>query len=112
MQSVLASLAVSSRSLGIVVILVLVCAAFLALAAHYSKARTMLERWAARNGFRILRMERRDFRRGPFFWSTARGQVVYHIVVVDRHGRRRSGYVRCGGWFWGVWSEHVDVRWE
>ena len=112
MHGALAWLGVSSRSLGHVLIAILVCAAFFAIAAHYSKARAMLDRWADRNGFRILRVERRDFRRGPFFWSTGRGQVVYHIVVVDQHGSRRSGYVRCGSWFWGIWSDHVDVRWE
>jgi hypothetical protein len=79
---------------------------------HYSRSRSVLEQWAAENGFEILHADYRNLFRGPFFWTTSRGQTVYYVKVRDSRGTERSGWVRCGGWFFGLMTDKAEVRWE
>lgn len=70
----------------------------------------LLETWARQNGFRLVSRDYRIIDTGPFY-STS-GRRVYRVTVEDRDGKRRSAFVRCGGWFWGVLTEGVEVRWD
>ncbi len=79
---------------------------------HFSRSNSLLQQWARRNGLRIIQQEYRHFFRGPFFWTTSKGQTVYYVTVEDQQGNRRRGWVRCGGWFLGLLSDHVEARWE
>lgn len=79
---------------------------------HFNRSRTLLDRWAEENGYEILSSERRIFSRGPFFWTTGKGQVVYYVAVRDSAGNPHSGWVRCGGYFLGLLSDNVDVHWD
>jgi hypothetical protein len=79
---------------------------------HYSRSRAVLEQWAAQNGYQIVNSEYRTFRRGPFLWSTSKGQTVYYVEVYDQQGNRRSGWVRCGSWWMGLWNDQAEVRWD
>ena len=79
---------------------------------HNSRSISVLENWARENNFDILEREQRLWFKGPFFWTTSRGQTVYHVTVRDNNGAVRSGWVRCGGWFLGLMSDHAEVRWE
>ena len=78
---------------------------------HFTRARLLLERWAADNRYRLVRAEHRIFRKGPFFWS-GRGQAVYRVEICDEHGNDRQGWVRCGTWFVGVFADKVEVSWD
>jgi len=86
--------------------------AVLILVWHYRRSQQLLNQWAARNGYQMLRSERRSFRRGPFFWTTSKNQVVYYVEVLDEQGNRRIGWVRCGGWWLGLLADHVEAMWE
>ena len=90
--------------LAVVVILVLVW--------HFSRSNSLLQKWAAQNGYKIVSQEYRTFFRGPFFWTTTKGQTVYYVTVEDTPGNRRAGWVRCGGWWFGLMSDAVEVRWD
>jgi hypothetical protein len=79
---------------------------------HFGRSNSLLHSWAAQNGFRIVRQEYRTFFRGPFFWTTTKGQTVYYVVVEDPTGKQRAGWVRCGGWWLGLLSDNVEVRWD
>jgi hypothetical protein len=79
---------------------------------HFSRSRKILERWAERNGYRILQAQRRTFLRGPFFFYTAKGQEVFRVTVEDPQGQVRHGFVRCGSFWLGVLSDRADVRWD
>jgi hypothetical protein len=79
---------------------------------HFSRSRFILEHWADRQGFQILYSEYRNLFRGPFFWTTSRGQTVYYVKVRDKRGIQRSGWVRCGGWLFGLMTDKAEVRWE
>jgi hypothetical protein len=79
---------------------------------HFARSRSVLDQWADEQGFTILDSEYRNLFRGPFFWTTSRGQTVYYVTVRDQQGTERSGWVRCGGWFWGLMTNKAEVRWE
>ena len=86
--------------------------AILVMVWHYSQSRSVLEQWAAENSYRILSAEHRHLVRGPFFWTTSKGQTVYRVKVEDSSGRIREGWVRCGSWVFGLLSDKVQVRWD
>jgi hypothetical protein len=79
---------------------------------HYSRARKVLRDWAETNGYVILSSEVRWFRRGPFWWSTSKGQEVYYVTIRTSHGQVRRGWVRCGNWFFGLLLNDAAVRWD
>lgn len=86
--------------------------AVLAIVLHFGRSGSLLQQWAMKNDYQIIRQEYRSFFKGPFFWTSTRGQTVYYVVVEDSDGNRRSGWVRCGGWWLGLLSDNVEVRWE
>lgn len=94
----------------LVVAVVAVGVAFLAWT--FRRGDAMLDRWAAENNFRLLESEYRWFAKGPFFWRSSKGQTVYRIAVEDQAGEVHRGWARCGGWFLGLWTDQVDVRWD
>ena len=79
---------------------------------HVSRGREILNLWAQTNGYRIISSEIRWFNRGPFFWTTSKGQMVYYLVIQTPDGQTKRGYVRCGSFFWGIMKEQVEERWE
>lgn len=95
-----------------ILIVVVVAAAGLGIVWHVSRSRSLLENWAASNGYQILAYERRHFRRGPYFFRSSKGHEVFYVSLRDESGRRRNAYVRCGGWMVGLLSDSVDVEWD
>ena len=92
------------------VVVVAVAAAIALIVWGDRRGLRILENWAADNGFSLLSREVRYLRRGPFFWTTSRSQVVYYVTVRDNLGIERRGWVRCGGWFLGLFSDTAQVR--
>jgi hypothetical protein len=76
-----------------------------------SRGRSLLEEWAESHKLNIISAERRSLWRGPFSF-TSKGREVYYVTFEDQEGVRRNAYVRLGGAFRGMLSDHVDVRWE
>jgi hypothetical protein len=79
---------------------------------HFHASFSRLQAWADENGLVILRREYRTFFRGPFFWTSSKGQTVYRVTVRDKAGHVLDGWVRCGSWWWGLLSPRVEVRWD
>lgn len=95
---------------AVVVVIVLVIGG-LSMMWHFSRGRTVLERWAAENGYEILQSRYRHLLKGPFFVRSGKGHAVYHVTIRDRGGAVRTAYVRCGSWLGGLLSDHVVVEW-
>jgi hypothetical protein len=93
------------------IILVLILAAG-SILWHYSRSASLLRKWSEDNGFRLVSSEYRNYFRGPYFWTTSKGQTVYRVTVQDKPGRLRTGWVRCGGWWLGLMSNHVETCWD
>jgi hypothetical protein len=106
------TLAFISMNENILIPVVLVPLAILLLILDFTRQIAILTQWAIENGFKILDSERRFFRRGPFFWTTSRGRVVYYVRVKAEDGEIRSGWVRCGNWWLGVFINQAEVRWD
>lgn len=79
---------------------------------NVSRSQEVLQHWADQNGYRLLEAKNAPFFRGPFFWTSTKGQTVYRVRVEDSAGRTRSGWVRCGSWAWGVLSDEAQVHWD
>jgi hypothetical protein len=78
---------------------------------HFSRARSILEQWAETNGYEIVSSEHR-FLGGPFWWRKSKGQEVYYVIIQTPDGQLKRGWVRCGGWFSGIFSNKADVEWD
>ena len=94
------------------IVVAVITVAIGALAWHFSRSRSLLEKWATENGYQILHSEYRNLFRGPFFWTSSKGQTVYYVRVRDGEGNVRTGWVRCGSWWFGLMSDKTEVRWE
>ncbi len=95
------------------VLVILVGAAFVGGIIYFQikRASFLLEQWAAENQYQLLRVQHRLFRRGPFWWS-GKGQVIYRVDVRDEQGHDWLGWVRCGHWLTGLFSDAVEARWD
>ena len=76
------------------------------------RAEELLLQWASDHAYQVIERRRVQFFQGPFFWTTAKSQVVFRVVVQDTHGQRRTGWVRCGSWLQGLFADVVEVRWD
>jgi hypothetical protein len=79
---------------------------------YFRRSRLVLQQWAAANGFEITHFEFRSLRTGPFFWTGSGKEAVYYVRVRGKDGRERSGWVRCGTFWVGLFSDRAEVRWE
>jgi hypothetical protein len=95
-----------------ILILIVVLLVIAYIAWYYRRSRSLLDRWAERNGYRIVDSEYRYFFRGPFFWTSSKEQTVYRVTVADKAGNVWSGWVRCGGWWLGLLSDQAEARWD
>jgi hypothetical protein len=97
-----------------VVFAVIAGVAFVAVAwtFHFSRAQSILRQWAEENGYEIISSEHRWLLTGPFWWRKSEHQAVYYVTVRTRGGQVRRGWIRCGGWFLGLWSNAADVEWD
>ena len=98
--------------MGAPIILLFVVLGALGIAGHFSRGRSLLDVWAAREALTIVSAEYCWFWRGPFWWRSSDGNAVYRIVVRDPGSGTRSGYARCGGLLLGMWSDAVAVEWD
>jgi hypothetical protein len=78
----------------------------------FSRGRSLLNRWATDNGFQILHSEMRTLLVGPFTLTSSRNQIVFFVRVRDRTGQERSGWVRCGSFWFGISSDKSEVEWK
>jgi hypothetical protein len=102
---------VQEDAVGVLAIFAVVSIVALVLYLHITRSQKLLKRWSDENGVEFLQVEHRMFRKGPFVWSS-RGQTVYRVQVRDERGVERRGWVRCGSWWAGVFSDKVEARWD
>jgi hypothetical protein len=86
-------------------------ALLVAVVMQFVLAGRQVEQWALANGFVIVEKVWRALRRGPFTF-TGGNRVIYHVVVTYSQGAQRWGFVAAGGWFSGLLSDNVVVKWE
>jgi hypothetical protein len=77
----------------------------------HTKARRLINEWAERNNVKILKLKVRRFRKGPFFLTSSQEQVVYYATIEDK-GQIRNAYIRCGGYWSGMASNRIEVKYK
>ena len=102
----------AAATVPVVLVLLFFAVGVLAIALRVLRSRLLLRRWATFEGLRILERKRQLLPMGPFAKELFGHAVVYRVVVADREGQRRSGWVRCGRFWGGLLSSDVEVAWE
>ena len=91
----------------IVWILLCLSALFISFRRQVSRSTAAIRQWAVDNDYTLVLLKRRLFALGPFFMVLSYHNV-YIVVIEDKEGQRRSGWLRTGGYV----SNRVDVRWD
>ncbi len=76
------------------------------------RARREIRRAIERCGCKVMKMNYRYFRLGPFsMWNSSRSQLVYRVVAREATGRERIVWAQWGRrWFWN--RDTLEVKWE
>ncbi len=99
-------------SIGAAPVLFFVIGVGIYLAWYFFRSKSLLQKWAAANGYEILHSEFKELDRGPFSRTGSAKQAVYHVRIRNRDGQERSGWVRCGGYWIGILNDKTEVQWE
>ncbi|MCS6875115.1 MAG: hypothetical protein RML33_10085 [Acidobacteriota bacterium] len=79
---------------------------------QHEKAEFMLEKWAKMNKYEILmKSYANPIGTGPGVGSR-NPQIMYRVVVKDSKGERRSGVIKVGSRWLGVFEEKITVDWD
>jgi hypothetical protein len=73
----------------------------------YSRSKIILHSWAEENGYQILSSKLRFLSR-PYTYTLLGKQWVFHVVVRTSYSTK-SGYVKCGSFFWGVFVNRAEA---
>lgn len=81
---------------------------------YLARTKSMLTAWAASCGFTILEAKRNYIPPWRMWLTTSKSQVVMHVKVYDDATHRiRSGWLRLGSYWWGVFdADAVEVQWD
>ena len=79
---------------------------------HHRRAAAMIDRWAKEQGLRVVGRDVRHHRPKPSWWKTSHVDAVYQVTVEDAEGRKRTAFVRCGCYLWGLSCDQVTVKWD
>jgi hypothetical protein len=93
-------------------IILLICLYLFLWHVYNTKGVSVLNRWADRNGYILLKKEIRWFFRGPFIMNSHYIQCVFEVEVINQEKQRRHGWVRCGTLISGLNSDVAVVRWS
>jgi hypothetical protein len=78
----------------------------------FTRARFILYRWAKDNGFHLLNFKAVVSGPPKWDWTSSRSQVLYSVHICNKDGQERRGWVRCGSFWAGVFSDKVEVKWQ
>lgn len=80
---------------------------------HIVWAKKRMASWAIRNNYTIEKCNLCLFNIGPFsYFGTSGGQYIFKIEAISAEGKRRTGYARAGGFFFGLLRSRVEVKWD
>jgi hypothetical protein len=76
-----------------------------------TRSEAILTKWAYENRYQLLEVQPKVFNRGPFIWAS-KSQIIFRVAVEDAEGIQRSGWVKCGSYWGGIFENKVDVKWD
>ena len=74
------------------------------------RSKVNLEIWLNNNQFRLIAIERRYLRRGPYLWKSSKAQVIFRIYLTNNEDEEKIAWVKCGSYFKGAaFSDDLEV---
>ena len=74
------------------------------------RSKVNLEIWLNNNKFRLISIERRYLRRGPYMWKSSKAQVIFRIYLTNNEDEEKIAWVKCGSYFKGAaFSDDLEV---
>jgi len=78
-----------------------------------SLRRQAVRRWAIANNFKLLAFDQPGLTEAsPFPITVSKAQQVFYVSVMQKDGRRRSGWLLLGSGMLGLASDDVEVKWD
>ena len=77
---------------------------------YCTNSKRLVEEWAKRNHYVLIRCEHRESSGGSLFWRTC-AEHTWTVRVTDRDVKSREGWIRCFNEVPGLLPNRVDVRW-
>jgi len=75
--------------------------------------RRALYHWAAGNDFKLIAYDQPLLTEvSAFPFTVSKAQQVFHISVLQKDGRARSGWLLLGSGLLGLLSGEAEVRWD
>jgi hypothetical protein len=71
--------------------------------------RDLIGEWCVAHQMRLVDLERRYLRAGPFFLSP-NGTAVFYVTVSDALGNEKHLWARCGHWIFGMLVPQLLIR--
>ncbi len=96
------------------VIIATIVIGFAVLSFVWSRSRSvrMIEQWAVENDLKLVSASHCWFKIGTPFWASNKNHTLYYITVQDEDDHILSGFALCGGFFMGLLSDRVEVKWD
>jgi hypothetical protein len=69
----------------------------------------LIGEWCLSHQLRLVDLERRFLRAGPFLLSP-NGTAVFYVTVSDPLGNQKHLWVRCGHWLFGMLIPELCIR--
>ena len=79
------------------------------LALMFFRAHSILKTWAMKNSYEILSSDLRILSRGPYLGTLFGNQWVFRVTVRNSEGAVKTGFVKCGGFWWGIL---INIKWD
>lgn len=79
---------------------------------HRYRRYVILPQWEARQPYVWVEYQRRPYFIEPSFRDAFSRETFYQITAYNRKGRIRRGWLRCGSWWLGSFTNRVQVSWE
>lgn len=79
---------------------------------HRYRCYAILRQWEARQPYAWFEYQRRPYFQELSVRDTFSRETFYQIAVRNRKGRLRHGWLRCGSWWLGSFTNRIQVSWE
>ena len=72
----------------------------------------ILRQWEARQPYVWIEYKKRHYFKEPSLRDAFTRETFYQITAYNRKGRIRRGWLRCGSWWLGSFTNRIQVSWE
>jgi hypothetical protein len=100
---------------AVLVILIIIASLFVVGVVAYiiiGRSKNIVYAWAESEGYELLECEYCAGRKGPFLLTSSSGQTICRITVKTSDGEIRRGWIKCGGFLFGIINSKTEVVWD